>query len=31
MLTKALWWLTAFNIGMAVAFQIARLAVEAAR
>lgn len=31
MVTKVLWWLTAFNIGMAVAFQIARLAVEAAR
>ena len=31
MVTKVLWWLTAFNIGMAVVFQIARLAVEAAR
>jgi hypothetical protein len=31
MVTKALWWFTAFNFGMAVAFQIARLAVEAAR
>jgi hypothetical protein len=31
MVTKALWWFTAFNMGMAVAFQIARLAVEATR
>jgi hypothetical protein len=31
MVTKALWWFTAFNVGMAVAFQIARLAVEAAQ
>jgi hypothetical protein len=31
MVTKALWWFTAFNVGIAVAFQIARLAVEAAR
>lgn len=31
MMTKVLWWFTAFNVGMAVAFQIARLAVEAAR
>jgi hypothetical protein len=31
MVTKVLWWFTAFNVGMAVAFQIARLAVEAAR
>jgi len=31
MATKVLWWFAAFNIGMTVAFQIARLAVEAAR
>jgi len=30
-MNKALWLFTAFNIGMAVAFQLARIAVEASR